>query len=103
MIRANASGLSNQTSASPAGESAGVEAEGQEEDLREFVVDEPDESPAMDDGPDLVRSYLLYECSCVEPCVGRHRTGHVVCHDPSRRDGPHSISQTLVLLQHLWC
>lgn len=63
MIRANSSGSSNQTpgaSASSASEPAEAEMEGQEDDPREFVVEEPEETSAMGDGPDLVRSYLYY-------------------------------------------
>jgi len=62
MIRANSSGSSSQTT-SLAGGSAEVndaEMEGQDEDTREFVVEEMEETPAMSDGPDLVRSCLLY-------------------------------------------
>lgn len=107
MIRANSSGPSNQTPGASAAESAevnGAEIEGQE-DSREFVVEveEPEETPAMRDGLDLVRSHLIYWCSHVESSVGCHRTGYVVCDDSPRRDGSRSISQTIVLLQHLWC
>lgn len=65
VIRANSSGPSNQTlgiSASLVGESTEVndaEMESQEEDPREFTLEEPEEAPSGDD-PDLVRGYLLY-------------------------------------------
>lgn len=66
MIRANSSGSSNQTpeaSASLVGESTeanDTEVEGQEEDPREFALEEPEETAAMGDGPDLVCGYQLY-------------------------------------------
>lgn len=67
MIRANSSGSSNQfsgASASLADELTAandVEMENQE-DPREFIVDieEPEETPTIGDGPDLVRNYLIY-------------------------------------------
>jgi hypothetical protein len=62
MIRANSSGSSNQT-APFAGESAeaiDAEMEGQDDDPREVVIEETEETPTMGDGPDLVRSHLLY-------------------------------------------
>lgn len=70
MIRANSSGSSNQSpaaSTSLAGESTeanDAEIEGQEEDPREFVLGEPEETPAMGDGPDLVCGYQLYVVLC---------------------------------------
>lgn len=70
MIRANSSGSSNQT-APLAGESAetiDAEMEGQDDDPREVVIEETDETPAMDDGPDLVRSRLLYTSILVLNC-----------------------------------
>ena len=62
MIRANSSGSSNQT-APLAGESAEIidaEMEGQVDDPPEVVIEETEETPATNDGPDLVRSHLLY-------------------------------------------
>lgn len=100
MLRANPSGPSNHqtpgTSASlpsGSGEPIVAEMEGQEKDPHEFVVDveEREEASTTSDGLDLVRHYLIHARSRAEPSVGCHRTGHVVCHDPPRRDGPHSI------------
>lgn len=85
MIRANTSGPSNPAPGASASTSESVEAEmeGQEDEPGEFVVEEPEET-TVNDGPDLVRSYLLYGGPRVELSVGRHRTGYVVCHDTSR-------------------
>lgn len=73
MIRANSSGSSNQTmgvsASSAAGESAEAEMEGQEDDPREFVVDEPEETSPVGDGLDLVRTLpVLYAGALVLNC-----------------------------------
>lgn len=94
MMRANSSGSSNQTSDVPAS-LARESTEGNESGMSgqmvlcDFVIEELEETPAMDDVFDLVCN-----CSLSRYAVGfpLNDPGHVIRHDPARRIGPHSIS-----------